>query len=611
MTDGISTETIAHEDTANSRQVKKKLGSFYTPIELARLIATESMDMWFEKKSRSFINDTHETGASSTRIRNQLLAILNDIRILDPSVGEGVFLIAAAEWIERKQKSLGDRRSNESRRKKIIEESLYGVDISSTAIRSCVKKLKQWFKSEQSIGKMSDDLKQTNIKQGNSLVGSIDDKSHIEKKQVLFNWYQEFPEVMSRRNPGFDIILGNPPYGNILDDREREYIEICYPFIVGKNRNGTWNSAAHFIVRSKMLLREEGELALLIPNSILRVKQFTKTRNFLLENLHLWKIVDEGNPFEDVTLEMVSIFCENKNTRKDNVIDIESRRSGHEESNRVSRELLKTCRVFPIYHDTLFSSVLERGTRSFMIATRGRDIPKEHVRNELTPSHEIPYITSGRSVRRYHIDKKYVTFTDDWFLQDNRLRESYDSELLVATKNLRYPRCIIKPRGTIHGGGIVEIRPHSEHVNRRALGLILNSSLIQYICTRYLTNYSQLTTCLNTGILEDLPMIEPKCQDTYEMLFSELSRSYQNAKYNNGRREYFEKLSNALVYELYFGTGDTLNKEVDAVVSNFHVNNHLSVFYEQIQSKRIRKAMMEVHDISEVKRVERELQTFR
>ena len=611
MRDGITTEIIAHEDTANSRQEKKRLGSFYTPIELARLITTESMDKWFEKKRRSLINDTHGTDLSSTRIRNRLLAIVNNIRILDPSVGEGVFLIAAAEWIEKKQRSLSDGRPIESRRRKIVEESLYGVDISSAAIKSCAKKLKEWFMSGRSDENIIFEFKEVNIKQGNSLVGSLNDKNQARKNQLLFNWHREFPEVMSRRNPGFDIILGNPPYGNILDDSEREYIETQYPFIVGRNRNGTWNSAAHFIVRSKMLLRDGGELALLIPNSILRVKQFAKTRDFLLENLHLWKIIDEGNPFEDVTLEMISVFCENNDSMSDSVIDIESRRTGHEEINRVSRELLKTCRVFPIYHDNLFSFVLERGTRNFMTATRGRDIPKEHIVNELTPGHETPYITSGRSVRRYHIDQKYVAFTDHWFLQDDKLRESYDSELLVATKNLRYPRCIIKPRGMIHGGGIVEIRPRSEHVNKKTLGLILNSSLIQYICTRYLTNYSQLTTCLNTGILEDLPIIEPKNQDMYELLFDELSYSYENKIYKNNRREYLEKLSNALVYELYFGTDDMLNREVSAVVNSLHVNNSLSAFYEQIQSKRIKKAMTGIHHISEVKRIERELQTFR
>ena len=114
----------------------------------------------------------------------------------------------------------------------------------------------------------------------------------------------------------FEISLDTLGYMGILGMIERNHIATSFPFNVGGGRTGTWNSAAHFIVRAVSLMKNGGRLGFLVPNSILRVKQFKKTRDFILNQAGLWKIVDEGSPFDGVTLEMVSLFL-----RKDEMAD--------------------------------------------------------------------------------------------------------------------------------------------------------------------------------------------------------------------------------------------------------------------------------------------------
>ncbi|MHA1481798.1 MAG: Eco57I restriction-modification methylase domain-containing protein, partial [Candidatus Thorarchaeota archaeon] len=184
------------------------------------------------------------------------------------------------------------------------------------------------------------------VKQGNSLIGSLrgfEDKKDpfaVQKKNK-FHWYYEFPEIFQESKNGFDIVIGNPPYGNIISDKEKQIIKKSYPYIVTGGRNGTWNIASLFIVRARMLLDIQGELGFLVPNSILRVGQFAKTRDFLLNQLTLWEIVDEANPFEQVTLEMVSLFCRvAKGTRKKDVT-IHSRRSDVGQTNQVPISVLR------------------------------------------------------------------------------------------------------------------------------------------------------------------------------------------------------------------------------------------------------------------------------
>ncbi|MFW9959333.1 MAG: Eco57I restriction-modification methylase domain-containing protein, partial [Candidatus Odinarchaeota archaeon] len=424
-----------------SRDVKKSIGSFYTPQNLASHITNETLNAWLIRRAGLDKLDERNITGLNQGMKKNLLNLLRDIRILDPAVGGGAFLLSAADWLNQMRMVLGDSFTSFERRCDIAMNSLYGVDLVGDAIIVCKQNLHRWCNSE-SVGKNSFKIRDlTKIRKGNSLVGFTNQPfSHDEKRKRVsdlvdpFQWFDEFAEVLQSSEPGFDVILGNPPYGNILDTHVRQYIKETYPMNVGGGKDGTWNSAAHFIVRSRALMKEGSYLGFLVPNSILRVNQFSKTRRFILDKMNLWKIIDEGSPFDDVTLEMVSLFCEISDDYVHDQIEIESRRPGHEQINRIDRKVLRSGKVFSIYHDTIFSKILSRGARNLLTASRGRDIPKEHVSREKSRDLNIPYITSGRSVKRYQILEQHQSYTDDWFKQDSRLRESFESELLVATK---------------------------------------------------------------------------------------------------------------------------------------------------------------------------------
>ncbi|MGY5859263.1 MAG: N-6 DNA methylase [Candidatus Thorarchaeota archaeon] len=555
--------------TKQERFQKKSVGSFYTPSYLATLIAEESLNAWLRNHTK--------TG------EGELLKLVQNLKILDPSAGAGAFLLAAANWLDKKLQELGDKSSITRRRESIVRDSLYGVDLVPEAVAECRLSLLQW------VGKNVTD----NIKIGNSLTS--------------YDWTSDFSSVTTRENPGFDVILGNPPYGNILSKEDRKFIQKTYPFVVGGTRTGTWNSAAHFIVRSSMLLRQDGELGFLIPNSILRVKQFTKTRQFLIDCLRPWKISDEGSPFDDVTLEMVTVFCTKQKSSISDTVEVESRRPGYEQKNSITMKLLKTSRIFSLYHDEIFEAILKRGQKNLLVATRGRDIPKAYIKQEVTGQYNIPYITSGRSVRRYHIDRRYQTYTDDWYKRNDGTRVSFSNEMLVATKNYRYPRCVIKPEGIIHGGGIVHVKSSIEDVNLRALGLILNSRLIQYICTRYLTNYSQLTTCLNTGILEELPIVLPEYPNSYSILFDALSKLYNDEEFPERESciKIIEAICEALVYELYFGKDNSLQKDLaDLIEADERCSQNVHDLCDLVKNKSIGSRTKKIMGMSIVEKIE-------
>ena len=86
---------------------------------------------------------------------------------------------------------------------------------------------------------------------------------------VPFHWVLEFPEVFDRANPGFDAIVGNPPFAGRVTTTEvnaLNYVEWLQTLHPGAHGNS--DIVAHFFRRAYSLLRDGGCLGLLATNTI-------------------------------------------------------------------------------------------------------------------------------------------------------------------------------------------------------------------------------------------------------------------------------------------------------------------------------------------------------
>ena len=91
-----------------------------------------------------------------------------------------------------------------------------------------------------------------------------------------FHWRIDFQNVLI--DGGFDVILGNPPYGNILKDKEKE-IMFFYDTI---NAN---EIAANFMERSLPVVRRNGFIGLVLANSIAINASTSTARTVIRENM--------------------------------------------------------------------------------------------------------------------------------------------------------------------------------------------------------------------------------------------------------------------------------------------------------------------------------------
>ncbi len=116
----------------------------------------------------------------------------------------------------------------------------------------------------------------------------------FENKPVgFFDTRYFFPTV--HKKGGFDIVIGNPPYVNIFNIKDkiyREYVKKKYS--VYKNKTDLY---AFFIERGFDLLKKSGVLYFIISNSWLGTDSFVKLREFLVSKT---KVIALVNCYPDV-----------------------------------------------------------------------------------------------------------------------------------------------------------------------------------------------------------------------------------------------------------------------------------------------------------------------
>src|ERR1700674_2537528 len=84
-----------------------------------------------------------------------------------------------------------------------------------------------------------------------------------------FHWEIEFPEVFSRENPGFDAIVGNPPFAGkntIMACNRVHYLQRLQTLHEGAHGNA--DLVAHFFRSSFGLLRRDGMFGLIATKTI-------------------------------------------------------------------------------------------------------------------------------------------------------------------------------------------------------------------------------------------------------------------------------------------------------------------------------------------------------
>ncbi len=249
----------------NGKIHRKEQGIYYTPTYIVDYIVRNTL-----------VNKLKKRGIKP-----------DEIKLIDPACGSGSFLLKAfdalSEFVVKEegktqQTKFEDVTSGKilKRKTELLKNTIFGVDLDGQAVE--ITQLNLLLKLAEKRYRLPT-LKE-NIKIGNTL---IQDPIISENKGL--NWTEEFKEIID--NGGFDVIIGNPPWGAKINEDEKSYFKENYESV-----NREIDSHNLFIEKSIDLLKNNGYLGFIVPNTWMYLDSTETLRKKILDNCRIVKIVE-------------------------------------------------------------------------------------------------------------------------------------------------------------------------------------------------------------------------------------------------------------------------------------------------------------------------------
>lgn len=121
---------------------RRNTGAFYTPPAMIRHITDLALDAAIVGAAEHASLEEARIGrVADAEAAARLRTALRDVRILDPACGTGAFLVHAMTELSRLLAAAHDERPEHARRRAVLAESIFGVDINPTAVWLCELRL--------------------------------------------------------------------------------------------------------------------------------------------------------------------------------------------------------------------------------------------------------------------------------------------------------------------------------------------------------------------------------------------------------------------------------------------------------------------------------------
>ncbi|WP_373470610.1 Eco57I restriction-modification methylase domain-containing protein [Carnobacterium alterfunditum] len=321
-----------------------------------------SDSQWLNRKSTS---SADVWGVNSKKVISEIKTALDNFKVLDPAAGSGAFPMGMLQQLLKTYERIEKRFDSYKLKLSIIENNIFGVDNQPMAVE--IARLRAW------LSVIVDEKDVSNIKPlpnldfkfiaANSLIklekGQTDlfadpeldvklqelrnkyfnARAPHKKKEYQEKYYKltfgqgnvfddertiqlktfdpfknrhaaEFfdPHVMFGVTKGFDAIIGNPPYALKLSHTEKNYLSKLYPNVPD------FESSNYFISLSKELLKIDGTLSYIIPNTVLTNVHAEKYRKELLDEWSIDKIIEmsQSEIFDSAVVRNCILFLLNK-----------------------------------------------------------------------------------------------------------------------------------------------------------------------------------------------------------------------------------------------------------------------------------------------------------
>jgi tRNA1(Val) A37 N6-methylase TrmN6 len=488
------TTAITHEQyRSQTPHARKADGVYYTPKSIVDSVVQNSVGKLIVNKTPSEVTQ---------------------IKIVDPACGCGNFLVCVYQYLidwHTKQKMSP---LTVPEKQAILKNNIFGVDIDSSAVEITKQSLSILCNENDAT------QRQTNIKVGNSLIDT-----DFNTNTNTFCWAKAFPDAI--RNGGFDIVIGNPPWGQKavkFTKEEREYLSKKYP----ASSVGVWDLFRFFVEKSIVLLKPNGIMAQVLPDIIL-LKNYETTRRLILDNTTISQIDHWGTPFKDVNLEVCSIVAtKNKygisaNEQPLKPIEIKIHNKNNTTSqNQVSQNIFNQLRgkKFNILLTDVKWQVIKKLSAN---STFGdyfnihEGIHTGNVRHKLFVDSKLnknckKVIIGGDEVQRNKLNwnGKWVHYTKEILTDGDYAglgkREYFERKKLVIRRTGDYVLACLDEDGYYFSNNVFVCLPKNDSIDLNFYLTILNSKLMTWYYQTIHPQVGQLFPEIKINIIKEFPI---------------------------------------------------------------------------------------------------------
>jgi Eco57I restriction-modification methylase/TaqI-like C-terminal specificity domain len=312
-------------ELAPNASARKASGSYYTPPTIVEHLVANTIGPVLDRVLDVLLHRIRHSGALPSRGYRDFVARLFDLKVVDPAMGCGHFLVEVVHFIvgriceflrdspegsvdsarlrrallrslrsKEESADFGTLGVSELIRLHVLEQCIYGVDSDPFAVELARATL--WLDA----GVRGARLERLNVhlRLGDALVGRVR-SGHTQRSETTtrrhFDWDIEFSDVFRPNDDsqedarGFDCVVGNPPYVRIqnLDGSLVDYLKSSFKTAVGK-----FDLCVPFLERGVTLLKNDGRLGMIVPNKLLTSHYGTAFRDFAARHRLVRQIVD-------------------------------------------------------------------------------------------------------------------------------------------------------------------------------------------------------------------------------------------------------------------------------------------------------------------------------
>jgi len=188
----------------------------------------------------------------------------------------------------------------------------------------------------------------------------------LSANNQFFLWHTWFHDVFSRPSKeGFDIVIGNPPYGAKYDNETKRYYKNTYVTAnsIRGLQKGSLDTYTLFIELGYNLLRRDGSFAYIVPISLTSSDSLTGVHRILMENcdtIHISSYAVRPKPvFENAVVNTSILLFQKTGTPCQHLYSTKMHRRGNEFD---LQKLIDNLQFVDVIGQTLYGRIPKIGS---------------------------------------------------------------------------------------------------------------------------------------------------------------------------------------------------------------------------------------------------------